>query len=191
MKQAARCSGWVPSAAGGSAGVEAAGQPIADAGSPGPRGAPILEKDVGILLVGNHAPLMGFIKERLGKEPRFCVLGIAHTAESATATLAKRPADLVLIDIDAAGDGHWEVARAIRAAAADLHILFLSGALRDQDIEQALAVGARGLVLKHDLPGSVLTAIHEVLDGGCWFPEEVRSRIVVDATGVRLAPAGD
>ncbi len=131
---------------------------------------------------------MDSIKARLGREPRFSIVGIAQTSEAAIAVLEDQPTDLVLMDIDSAGDGHFEVAQEIRTASPSIHIVFFGGDLQDAIIEQALAVGARGFLLKDDLPGTILTAIHEVLDGGSWFPKDVRSRIIVDAKGVRLAP---
>ncbi len=172
---------------GSSATVSDAEQSSLRARPPFSEGALDLDKEIGILLVGSHASLMGSIKARLAREPQFSVVGIVQTPETAIATLAERPADLVLMDIDLAGDGQFEGARAIRTVSPGIHIVFLGGDLQDAIIEQALAVGARGFVLKQGPPGTILTAIQEVLAGGSWFPEEVRSRIVVDADGLRLS----
>ncbi len=146
-----------------------------------------LEERVGVLLIGRHETLMDSLAERIRTDSRLAVLGVACTPKESAKVVTRGSVDLVLIDTDAAGNSHFEAARAIKAVRPETHILFLSGVLRDAVIEQALAVGARGLLLKHDLPGTMLTAIHEVLDGGCCFPENVRSRLVVNATGLSLA----
>lgn len=146
-----------------------------------------MEKRVGVLLIGRHETLLDSLAARIRTDSRLAVLGVARTPKESAKVVTKGPVDLVLIDTDADGNSHFEAARAIKAVRPEIHILFLSGVLRDAVIEQALAVGARGFVLKHDPPGTILTAIHEVLEGGCCFPENVRSRLVVNATGVSLA----
>ncbi len=155
--------------------------------SPSSEGVLDLEEDVRILLVGSHAPLMGSIKARLGREPRFSIVGIAQSPETAIATLAAQPTDLVLMDIDVAEDGQFKAARAIRTVSPSVHIVFLGDDLQDAIIEQALSVGERVFVLNQVTPGTILTAIQVVLAVVSWFPEEVRSRIVVDADGLRLS----
>jgi DNA-binding NarL/FixJ family response regulator len=84
-----------------------------------------MEKDAVILLVGNHVPLMGSISQRLEREPRFSMLGIAQTPEAALATLAQQPADAVLIDIDMR-ENRWPiVAKEINTVRPDISIVFL------------------------------------------------------------------
>lgn len=166
----------------------AKGRPAADSGPPGLNGASLLEKDTCVLLLGQPQPLMASLAEQFQEQPGLSVLGVARTSGEAVDMLSARSADLVLIDGDAGGDGQFDAAREIRAVRPHIHIVLLCDDLQDAIIEQALVVGVRGLVPKHHPPSTILTAIHEVLAGGFWFPEEVRSRIVVDATGVRLAP---
>lgn len=146
-----------------------------------------LEGRAGVLLIGRHETLMDSFAERIRTDSRLAVLGIVCRPKESVDVVTLDSVDLVLIDADAAGNSHFEAARTIKSARPEIHVLFLSGVLRDAVIEQALAVGARGFVLKHDPPGTLLTAIHEVLDGGCCYPENVRSRLVVNATGVSLA----
>lgn len=140
-----------------------------------------------ILLVGSHAALMGSIAARLEYQHHCTVVGIVGAAEGAVETIAEHRADIVLLDMDEAGADCGDRIEALRTAQPDIRIVLLSATIEECRIEQALAVGASGFLLKGGLADQLGRAIREVLAGGTYFPEEVRSRIVIGPSGIRLA----
>jgi len=146
-----------------------------------------MESDAKILLVGSHAILMGAIAARLEHELHCVVVGVVATPRQAVEKLIEQAADIVLIDADSGwthGDGRID---ALYAARPGVHIILISATIEDALVECALMSGVHGILLKEELPATLGKVIHEVLAGGACFPPAVRSRIIVDGSGMRLA----
>ena len=146
-----------------------------------------MNSDIRILIVDDHALLRRALGERLQREPGFAVVGNVSNADEAIETATKNHVNVILMDIDMPGLSCFDAARRILLLRPETRILFLSAFSRDQYIEQALAVKAGGYLTKCDPPEVVLAAIREVASGGVYFSDEIRSRIVVQETGVKLA----
>ncbi len=142
--------------------------------------------EVRILLVDDHALVRSALAERLQREPGFVVVGTAGTAEAALRNARESKPHVVLTDIDMPGLNCFEAARTLIALQPDIRVIFLSAFLHDRYIAEALAVKAHGYLTKREPPEQVVAAIREVASGGAFFSDEVRSRIVVDASGARL-----
>ena len=143
--------------------------------------------DIRILVVDDHALVRGALSARLHRELGFSVVGTASAADEAIEKARELKPNLILMDIDMPGLVCFEAARTITLTAPDVKIVFLSAFLHDWYIEQALEVKARGYLTKRESPEKIVAAVHEIASGGSCFSEEVRSRIVVDSSGVRLA----
>ncbi|MEK6643718.1 MAG: response regulator transcription factor [Planctomycetota bacterium] len=145
-----------------------------------------MTKQCRILLVDDHALVRDALAERLMREPDLIVAAVAPDAKEALARVADSAPDLILMDIDMPGMLCFEAARRVTESHPAVKIIFLSAFFHDAYIDQALAVRAHGYVTKSESPDVVVSAIREVLSGGAYFSEEVRSRIVVDGSGLRL-----
>ena len=140
-----------------------------------------------LLVVDDHALVRGALAERLQREPDITVVGTAATADQAVEKTIECKPDIVLMDIDMPGLDCFDAARTITSIQPETNIVFLSAFHQDAYIENALNVQARGYLSKRESPESVVAAIREVASGGAYFSEEVRSRIVVDTRGAKLA----
>ncbi len=146
-----------------------------------------MESVTKIVLVGGHATLMGSIAARLEYEHHCMVVDIFGTPERAAKVLAERSADILLVDIDdGIGRTCLSSLETLRAAHPDLRIILISATIDDARIEQALKLGVKGFLRKEEVPTTIARAIQEVRAGGAWFPEAVRSRLIVDSGGLRL-----
>ena len=141
-----------------------------------------------VLVVDDHALVRGSLCERLDREPAIRVVGSADNADETIDKAQACDPDVVLMDIDMPGLSCFEAARQITSTQPGVRIIFLSAFFHDRYIEQALEVKARGYLTKCEPPDAVVAAIREVANGGAFFSDEVRSRIVVDSRGARLAP---
>jgi DNA-binding NarL/FixJ family response regulator len=152
-----------------------------------------MKRDINILLVGNHPVFMECVASRLRVDPRFFIVGPACTpAQVVDFVNSESAIHLVLLDADAVADSHTVFTNCIKTFQPESRIICLSALADDAAAEVALETGANGLVLKSDLSNTIMSAVYEVLGGGSWFPESVRSRIVIDSRGVRLeGPAHD
>lgn len=143
--------------------------------------------EIRVLVVDDHALLRTTLVERLRREPGIDVVGTAVNADQAIEKLAECAPSIVLMDVDMPGLSSFEAARTMAWMRPDTRIIFLSGFYHDRYIEQALDVKARGYVTKVEPPETIIEAIREVASGGVYFSGDVRSRIVIESGGTRLA----
>lgn len=146
-----------------------------------------MEPRAKILLVGSHATLMGAIAARLEYEHHCTVVGVVSDPAQAVGVLANRPVDIALVDMDEGGADRLGGVEVLRTVLPNVRIILISTAIDDRRIEQALKAGVNGLLAKDEVPATIAKAIHEVLAGGAHFPDGIRSRIVLDPRGLRLA----
>ncbi len=83
----------------------------------------------------------------------------------------------------------FDAVRRITAVQPQTRIVFLSGFVNDSYIKEALAVRARGYVVKREALETVVVAVRQVAAGGVFFSDEVQARIVVNSGSVGLATA--
>jgi DNA-binding NarL/FixJ family response regulator len=143
--------------------------------------------DVRILVVDDHALLRSTFAERLRREHGFTVVGMAANADQAIEKVMECDPNVILMDIDMPGLSSFDAAQTIGWMKPSVRIIFLSAFFHDRYIEQALKVKARGYVTKYEPPETIVAAIREVAAGGVYFSDDVRSRILVDTSGARLA----
>ena len=125
-----------------------------------------------ILLVEDHRTFAQSLESMLRGRGQYEVQ-MAGTAEHALEWLQDCEVDLVLIDISLPGrNGIWLV-NALREIKPRLPCLVLSGYASKHYVEQAMDAGARGYVLKEDVPG-ILEGIRLALTGGVYISEALR-----------------
>ena len=142
-----------------------------------------------VLLVDDHELVRSALRGMVDREDEFVVIGEAADAgEGLKRAIADRP-DILVIDIDMPGMICFDAVRQMMVRLPDLSVIFLSAFFHDHYIEQALAVGAKGYVVKGDPPRILFEALNEVAAGGVYFSQEVRSRFALGKDG-RVARIG-
>ncbi|MEY2881365.1 MAG: hypothetical protein RLZZ15_3745 [Verrucomicrobiota bacterium] len=89
---------------------------------------------------------------------------------------AEKP-DVVLMDVRMPGMGGLEGVRALRAAWPAARVLMLTTSELDEDIQQAIAAGASGYLLKSVTREELVRAIRVVHGGGRYVPEAIARRL--------------
>ena len=143
-----------------------------------------------IVLVDDHALIRDSLGQVLGSDPDIQVVGTATNGEEAVEiTLALRPS-IVLMDIHMPGISCFDAASRIMVLRPATRIVFVTAFVSDRYIEEALRVNARGFLTKTEPVAQLVAAVKQVAAGKVYFSPDVRSRIVADTTGVRLASRG-
>ena len=125
------------------------------------------------ILVVEDQPQVAHVLSRLLCERGGHDALISDSAEDAMVYLWEHRPALVLIDVSLPGrNGIW-LAGQIHEFWPDLPTLMLSGYAKRPYVEQSLAAGARGYVLKDDVPG-ILEGIHAALTGGTYVSPSLR-----------------
>ncbi len=127
-----------------------------------------------ILIVEDHSLLVSALLRLLQEHGGYEVPEVASSAEQALEQLPRLKVDLVLVDISLPRMNGIELVSKIRRKYPRLPCLMLSGHASPQYVERSLRAGARGYVLKEDVPGIIL-AIQKVLQGGTYLSRGLSS----------------
>lgn len=126
-----------------------------------------------ILVVEDHAAfgraLVRLLKERADLE----VVGLVQSGEEALQKLSELDVDLVLIDVSLPRMNGIQVASKIHEKYPQKLCMMLSGHLTPFYVKRSLEAGARGYVLKDDIPG-VIEGVEKVLQGEIYVSEALR-----------------
>jgi len=137
-----------------------------------------------ILLVDDHELVRSALRGLLQRDPAYEVVGECSNAEDALRSAFECDPQILLIDIDMPGMICFDAVKQMRARLPELAVIFLSAFFHDHYIEQALAVGARGYVVKGDPPSVLFEALEAVARGGDFFSDDVRARFALDERGL-------
>lgn len=148
-----------------------------------------MEEPITIVLADDHALLRNMLASKLNAEPDMKVVASVADARSAALEAARHRPRIVVTDIDMPGVQCFAAARQIRIDSPNTRIIFLSAFLYDRYIHQALEVEAWGYLTKNEPPDEVVKAVRDVARSVTFFSPEVRSRIIFDSKGPRLAEA--
>jgi DNA-binding NarL/FixJ family response regulator len=79
----------------------------------------------------------------------------------------------VLIDVSLPGMSGIRLLKSVHDMRPGLPCLMVSGHLASHYVQQSMAAGARGYILKEDIPG-ILEGIQSVLEGGTFISRALR-----------------
>ncbi|MEX0289667.1 MAG: response regulator [Flavobacteriaceae bacterium] len=98
--------------------------------------------------------------------------------ESAMASIANLPVDVVLMDIDLPGKSGIEVTRQLKQECPKVDFIMLTVQSDDDSIFESLCAGASGYLLKDTDPADLLVHIKEVYEGGSPMSSQIARRII-------------
>jgi len=143
-----------------------------------------------ILIVDDHPMLRRGIAALIDAEPGLEVCAEAATFEAAKEAIRDAQPDLVIVDIALDGRDGLELVKGMRMQHSEIPALVLS--MHDEAVygERALKAGAHGYVSKQELDDKVLLAIRNVLAGGTYMSDALKTRIVARFMGGGTLDAG-
>ncbi|HSB01103.1 MAG TPA: response regulator transcription factor [Anaerolineales bacterium] len=126
-----------------------------------------------ILLVEDHAGFAKALLNMLTQDQQLKVVAVAQDAEEALERLQTLNVDLVLVDFSLPDMTGVELLEKLHHEYPNLRCAILSGHLLPQHARRALAMGARGYLIKDD-PIGILKGIQHILKGEIYVSEELR-----------------
>ncbi len=128
-----------------------------------------------ILVIEDHVVFGKALVRLLTEKANVDVLGVVRSAEEALEKLPSMNVDLVLIDVSLPSMNGIQLVNEIHRQFPDMLCLMLSGHLTPFYVKRSLEAGARGYVLKDDIPG-VLEGVERVLDGEIYISNALRNQ---------------
>lgn len=131
-----------------------------------------------VLLVDDHALLRKGLRLLLEQEADLQVVGEAENGEIALQRTQELAPDIVIMDISMPGMNGIEATRQILAAQPDTRVLALSIHGEQEFVEDMLAAGTAGYLLKESAPEELITAIRKVLAGEVYLSPAIAEVVV-------------
>ncbi len=120
---------------------------------------------VRVLLVDDSPLIRLGLRAALEDRTDITIVGEAGTAADGVALAAQLRPDLVLLDLRLPDRPGFDACRDICARQPDARVLFLTSATDDRNVQQAIAAGAFGYLLKDNDAATLATAILQVASG--------------------------
>jgi two-component system response regulator DesR len=134
-------------------------------------------------LVADDQPLLrDALARHISGQPGMEVVAVADSGDSAAELLAQLQPDVAVLE--PAIDG----VELSRRFAAETAVVLFSGARRPALLEDALAAGARGFVLKTSPVGEIVSAVRTVLEGGTYVDPRMAAALVAGGGPGPAAP---
>jgi DNA-binding NarL/FixJ family response regulator len=136
-----------------------------------------------VLVVEDYEPWRRFVSTTLQSQPKLQVIGVAVDGLEAVQKAEELQPDLIVLDIGLPSLDGIEAARRIRKLSPESKILFISQESSADVVQETLALGALGYVVKAHAAIELLAAVNAVLDG--------RQFISSGVSGDYFIPASD
>lgn len=145
------------------------------------------------LLVDDHTLMRQALHMMLEHEPDIEVIGEAGSGETAIELCAELNPDVIVMDVAMPGMGGIAATRTIIQKFPTIRILALTTYSDKRFVNEMLAAGASGYVVKSDASDQLIHAIHAVYEQQHYFSPEVASGILdtvryLNTPGKRLRP---
>lgn len=131
-----------------------------------------------ILLAEDHHTVREGVKLLVNAQPDMEVIGEADDGEAAIREVERLKPDILIMDISMPGLNGLKATKRLRSQPSDLKILTLSRHTDDGYLQQLLAAGVNGYVLKQSAPTNLITAIREVGAGNAYLDPTLTRKVI-------------
>jgi two-component system nitrate/nitrite response regulator NarL len=133
---------------------------------------------VRIVLADDHQLFREALRRLLDAEADLVVVGEAGDGEEAVAQTLQHEPDILLLDVAMPHANGMQVLEQIAAASKTTRIIMVTGAVEEDELRQALHLGARGFVLKESGAMQLLESIRVVHSGDYFVGRECMADLV-------------
>jgi DNA-binding NarL/FixJ family response regulator len=131
-----------------------------------------------IMIVDDHPTLVWGLEQLIASQsPRMQVVATAHTADEAVHKASTHRPDVVLLDLDLDGRSGLDIVPVLSTQQA-CQVLVLTGERKSEVLDQAVRLGARGVLRKDASAQTVIKAIEKVHDGQIWLDRASMARML-------------
>src|SRR5579862_9475721 len=126
-----------------------------------------------LLLVDDHILFRDGLSRLLALEPDFEIVASCGTSAEALEVLSAKLVDIVLLDFDLGEDHGSHFISAALGAGYTGKVLMVTAGMTAKESSIAIHVGASGIFLKRNSPGTLAIAIRLIMGGEMWVDPSV------------------
>jgi DNA-binding NarL/FixJ family response regulator len=126
-----------------------------------------------LLLVDDHVLFREGLSRLLASEPDCEVVGTCGSCAEALQILKSTKVDVVLLDYDLNQERAAQLITAARRGGFMGKILMVTAGMSAKESSGVLKLGVSGIILKHNPPGSLATAIRRVASAELWLDPKI------------------
>jgi len=131
---------------------------------------------VTIALADDHPIVLDGLEQLFKLEAEFTVVARCRDGEETLRTVRALRPDILVLDLAMPGIDGLDVLRTLAAEQMPTRTVLLTAALDDDQLVQAVRLGAQGVVLKEMAPQLLIEAVTEVHRGGQWLEHGLGGR---------------
>jgi len=124
-------------------------------------------------LIDDHILFRDGLSRLLALEPDFDVVAGCGTTAEALEILGRKPVDIVFLDYDLGEHQGSHFISSARAAGYTGKVLMVTAGMTAKESSSALHLGASGIFLKHNSPGTLAKAVRMIMSGEIWVDPKV------------------
>jgi two-component system, NarL family, invasion response regulator UvrY len=144
--------------------------------------------DIRVVIADDHPIVRAGLRGIISRERDMAIAGEAETSQDVFDVLARRHADVLILDVMMPGRGGMEVVKMLRQQRPELPVLVLSVFPEDQLAVRALRAGAAGYLTKDSATTELVNAIRKVVGGGRYVSPPVAEKLARELAGGAQAP---
>ena len=129
-----------------------------------------------IVIVDDHPLVLDGLEQLVRLESDIEVVARCRNADEAHRALRTHAPDVMVLDLLMPGGGGLELLRAIHGEKQSTRIVILTAQVDDDQLLEAVRLGARGVVLKDMAPQLLVDAVREVHGDGQWLEKGLGGR---------------
>jgi DNA-binding NarL/FixJ family response regulator len=125
-----------------------------------------------IVLADDHPIVLQGLQQLFERQGDFDVLCCCSDGVSTIDAVREREPDVLVLDLRMPGKTGLDVLRELSPARLKCRTVLLTAAVRDEEVVEAMKLGAMGLVLKESSPEVLIDCVRRVHAGESWIDRE-------------------